>query len=77
MDIIPDFDELGILGYIVPLMIFFGIMIPVWLKVTGINNGNSVISVVTTLILTSVIFTILLFALLMLGCVVYRLDNPG
>ena len=76
MDIIPDFDELGILGYMVPLMMFLGIMIPVWLKVVGAKEGVTIIDVITTFFLTCVIFVILLFVLLMLGCVVYRLDNP-
>ena len=39
MDLFPDFDELGIWGYLLPAIVLLGVFIPVWRWVGRTSNS--------------------------------------
>ncbi len=77
MDFFPDFDELGIWGYLVPTILLIGVLIPVWRWVGRTSSPAIGQRLFKTTIMTGLALLTLFVILLMIGFVVFRLSNPS
>ena len=77
MDLFPDFDELGIWGYLVPTFIFLAVVIPIW-RITGRASQPSIRSrIFQTIAFSAVALILLCILLIIVGGIVFRVSNPS
>ena len=77
MDLFPDFDELGIWGYLVPAILLLGVLIPAWHWV-GRTSGSAIgPRLFKTMLVSGFALFILIVILLVIGFVIFRLSNPS
>ena len=77
MDLFPDFDELGIWGYLVPTLILLSVVIPIW-RITGRAAQPSIQSrILQTVAFSAVALIVLCILLIVVGGIVFRASNPG
>ena len=77
MDFFPDFNELGIWGYIVPLIVLLAVVVPIW-RLSGRASQSSIQSRILQTVAFSVVALIVLSVLLIVvGGIVFRISNPS
>ena len=77
MDLFPDFNELGIWGYIVPVIVLFAVVVPIW-RLSGRATQSSTQSrIFRTVAFSAVALIVLCILLIVVGGIVFRISNPG
>ena len=77
MDFFPDFNELGIWGYIVPLIVLLAVVVPIW-RFSGRTSESSIRSRILPAVAFSAVALILLSILLIvIGGIVFGISNPS
>ena len=77
MDLFPDFDELGIWGYIVPMIVLLAVTLPIW-RLSGRASNSSLPSrIFRTVCISAVVLVVLCILLILIGGIVFSISNPS
>jgi hypothetical protein len=75
MDFFPDFDELGIWGYIVPLFVILTVALPIW-RFTGISSQFSILPrIILSVVFLIIALIVLCIVLLVVGGIIFNISN--
>ena len=77
MDFFPDFEELGIWGYVVPILLLLSVFLPIWRWFGRSSNPSIGSRFLKTTLVSGLALFILVLILLVIGFVVFRLSNPS
>ena len=77
MDFFPDFNELGIWGYAVPVIVLIVVIIPIWKWSRQASQFPIQSRVRKTVMFSILVLVVLSLILLIVGAIVFQISNPG
>ena len=73
MDFFPDFNELGIWGYIVPLIVLLAVVVPIWRLSARTSIPSRILRTAAYSAFWLIVISIVFIAIV---GIVFRISNP-